>query len=467
MKTPQELRDDYAHEVKSAGDILKKAKAEDRAATTEEMVEWGEHTDKAKGLSTAIEALEATARLTEEQLESEKRLQEIGKTMEVKPRTTPAIPSRETRRIEGSDGTLDFENDPTFRRCGRTIAFSDDRRGQVAAFRSGMWIRAMFARDEKARRWCINNDVESRALSEGAGTAGGVLVPDELNQAIISLRESYGVFRQESEVIPMGRDVMEIPRDTGDLTATFSGENTALTESDPTFNNVTLTAKKLGILTRFSSELDEDAIIDIADYVARKMAWAFAYKEDLVGFMGEGTAGHGGISGIAKIFDDDNTLAGAMDATSATDTFGEVDAEDIAKLMGLIPAYAAQNAKFYCSRMAAEVIFGRIQTIGGGNTIETLSGQLRRVYLGHQIVESQVLASSTGTINNSHMCLFGDLRMSSTLGDRRGISVKTSEDRYFELDQIAIKATERFALVNHDYGDGTNAGPIVALIGNT
>jgi HK97 family phage major capsid protein len=331
-----------------------------------------------------------------------------------------------------------------------------------------MWIRAVFAHDEAAKRWCINHGVESRALSEGTGTAGGVLVPDELNQAIISLRETYGVFRQEAEVIPMGRDVMEIPRDTGDLTATFTGENTALTESDPTFNNVTLTAKKLGIITRFSSELAEDAIIDIADFVARKMAWAFAFKEDTVGFNGDGTAGHGSIDGIAKIFDDDNTLAGATDPITANcDTFAEVAAQDVALLMGLIPAYAAQNAKFYCSRVAAELVFGRLQAAGGGNTIQTLTGQTRRLYLGHEVVESQVLATTTGAINNTTMLLFGDLRQSSSLGDRRGIMVKTSEDRYFELDQIAIKATERFSIVNHDYGDGTNAGPIVALIGNT
>lgn len=461
MKTQQELRDELTHEVKSAADILAKAKKEDRTVTAEELIAWKEHTERSTVLEQAAEAAIATEELHEKQAENEKRLKEMGI------RKSPAIPIKRPEGIEKSDVELDFEDDPTFRTYGRTIAFKQDRASQVAAYRSGMWIRAVFAHDEHAKRWCINHNVESRALSEGTGTAGGVLVPDELNQAIISLRETYGIFRQECEIIPMGRDVMEIPRDTGDLTATFTAENVALTESDPTFNNVTLTAKKLGIMTRFSSELAEDAIIDIADFIARKMAWAFANKEDTVGFIGDGTAGHGSITGIAKEFDDDNTLAGAIDATSGTDTFAAVDAEDIAKLMGALPQYAAQNAKFYCSRMAAEVVFGRIQTIGGGNTIETLSGKIRRVYLGHEIVESQILENSTGTINNTHMLLFGDLRMSSTLGDRRGIMVKTSEDRYFDLDQIAVKATERFALVNHDFGDGTDAGPIVALIGQS
>lgn len=462
MKTIQELRDELTHEVKSAGDILAKAKKEDRTATPEELGAWKEHTERSEVLEQSMTAALETNALNEKQEENEKRLLEMGK------RKTPAMPTERISQDDSSNTALDFEKDPTFTRYGRTVAFKESRDGQRAAYRSGMWLRAVFCGDEYARRWCINHNVESRALSEGTGTAGGVLVPDELNQAIISLRETYGVFRQEAEIMPMGRDVMEIPRDTGDLTATFTGENVGLTESDPTFNNVTLTAKKLGIMTRLSSELAEDAIIDIADYIARKMAWAFAFKEDTVGFNGDGSAGHGSIDGIAKIFDDDNTLAGATDAiTGNMDTFQEVASQDLALLMGLIPAFAAQNAKFYCSRVAAELVFGRIQAAGGGNTIETLSGKIRRTYLGYEVVESQVLATSTGAINNTTMLLFGDLRQSSTLGDRRGITVKTSEDRYFELDQIAIKATERVAIVNHDYGDGSNAGPIVALIGNT
>jgi hypothetical protein len=50
MKTVQELRDELAHEVKSAGDILEKAKREDRTATAEELAAWNEHTEKAAGL---------------------------------------------------------------------------------------------------------------------------------------------------------------------------------------------------------------------------------------------------------------------------------------------------------------------------------------------------------------------------------------------------------------------------------
>ena len=62
---------------------------------------------------------------------------------------------------------------------------------------------------------------------------------------------------------------------------------------------------------------------------------------------------------------------------------------------------------------------------------------------------------------------YGDLALASTMGDRRGIRFRLSEDRYWELDQIGVKGTERFDIINHDIGDNTTAGPVVALIGNT
>ena len=63
------------------------------------------------------------------------------------------------------------------------------------------------------------------------------------------------------------------------------------------------------------------------------------------------------------------------------------------------------------------------------------------------------------------MLFFGDLSMAATFGDRRGMTIAVSTERYFELDQLAIKGTERFDIVAHGLGDNTNAGPIVALIG--
>ena len=69
--------------------------------------------------------------------------------------------------------------------------------------------------------------------------------------------------------------------------------------------------------------------------------------------------------------------------------------------------------------------------------------------------------------NGTVYVLFGDLSLSTTFGDRRGITIARSAERYFEKRQIAIQTTERFCIVNHDIGDTSTAGPIVAGVGTT
>jgi HK97 family phage major capsid protein len=124
-----------------------------------------------------------------------------------------------------------------------------------------------------------------------------VLVPEEMMNEIIVLRETYGVFRKECRVVPMGRDTLNWPRRTGGLTAYFMARRRRITESSASFDNVNLTAKKLGALTKLSTEIAEDAVINIADYIVDEIAYAFASKEDDCGFNGDGTSTYGGMTG--------------------------------------------------------------------------------------------------------------------------------------------------------------------------
>ena len=149
------------------------------------------------------------------------------------------------------------------------------------------------------------------------------------------------------------------------------------------------------------------------------------------------------------------------------DTMAEIVLSDLTSTMAALPQYALMNAKWYCSKPFNDIVFNGIKAAGGGNTIQSLSGDVTQNFLGYPIVISQSLPSGVSTdYSNATMALFGDLRLSATMGDRRGISVAVSTDRYFDTDQIGIKGTERFDINVHDIGDTSNAGPVVALIGN-
>ena len=65
------------------------------------------------------------------------------------------------------------------------------------------------------------------------------------------------------------------------------------------------------------------------------------------------------------------------------------------------------------------------------------------------------------------MILFGDLSRCVALGSGRELRLDTSEARYLDQDQLAVRVTERFVTVPHSLGDVSTAGPIVGLIGTT
>ena len=95
----------------------------------------------------------------------------------------------------------------------------------------------------------------------------------------------------------------------------------------------------------------------------------------------------------------------------------------------------------------------------------TIADGQRLSYLGHEIVISEAMPTSTGDLSDEAMLLFGDMQSAATMGVRRDIRIATDESRYFELDQVAIKGTERYDIVVHDCGTATDAGAVVALIG--
>ena len=331
------------------------------------------------------------------------------------------------------------------------------------AYTAGMWFKATIFDDAVAADWCKSRGVGiTKAQGEGVDSAGGFLVPEELLAAIIVLREQFGVFRQQCRVIPMGRDTLNWPRRSTGLTATFTNENATITESQASWDNVNLTAKKLAVLTRLSTEIDEDAVVSVADWLVGEIAYAFASKEDDCGFNGDGTSTYGGMRGCATLLGDSSHTAGQYTASSATLT--AVVAADLTGTMGKLPQYALAGAKWYMSQQMFYSAAGTVLAKGGGNTIATLANDpLNQRLLGFPVVISQKLPTATAGSGKVQF-LFGDLSKSSALGERRGVTIARSNERYFDTDQIGLRGTERFDINNHDLGDTSNAGPLVACI---
>ena len=106
---------------------------------------------------------------------------------------------------------------------------------------------------------------------------------------VIKLLNDYGLFRQKCRVKSMGGKTFKQPKILTGVTATFTNEAAAATESNPTFSQIVWTAKKLDVVTGLSQELYDDEEVDIISEFAEITASAMSQKEDAQGFLGSGS----------------------------------------------------------------------------------------------------------------------------------------------------------------------------------
>jgi len=467
----EKLIADRHAEMEEIEQIAELAISEDRAPTPAEIA-------RSKDIEAEIKAADAKIK------ESEADLKRVDDAIEIEEKLI-ALKAKNAKPMAGVDaaGAAKVSAAPRRSHYGRRLkAFRERSFGtradcEDAAYRAGMWCRAVVYGDQKAIQWCAENDVEikqgyssgvvEKVQNEGTNTAGGYLVFDELSTAIIDLREEYGVFRQNARVVQMASDVQLIPKRTGGPTAAFAAEGVAFSESDKTWGQVRLQAQALGAITRVSRELADDAVISIADDIASELAYAMAVKEDSVGLNGTGAAADGGITGVRTKFAlGSATYIGAIDAASGNDTFAELTAADLNKVIGSIPKYAEAMAAWYGSQQAWALTFLRLVAAAGGTTMgELTGGKPTRAYLGYPYVVDQTMPSVQTDISDTAMLLFGDMSKAITMGERRGVTIDVSRERYFLERQIAIMGWERIDINVHDIGDATNYGPLVALMG--
>jgi HK97 family phage major capsid protein len=120
---------------------------------------------------------------------------------------------------------------------------------------------------------------------------------------------------------------------------------------------------------------------------------------------------------------------------------------------------------WYCSQTCLTQTFFRLA--GGTGYIQMIEvdGVMTPHYLGFPVILTQKLPLVSTTLAGSVMLAFGDMYAGAALGQRRGVTLARSADRYLDQDQIAVLGTERFHAVVHDLGDNTNCGSLAALVG--
>lgn len=454
-KTDQ-LRRQRAEKLDGAKALADKAAEEGRDLTTEENTAIDEALAAADGLRQDIERMDklevAHSSLDQPQQPAPKADPAEGRTVKEPQRETPQV-SQKRRNLRN------FYN-PGVRPY---VTFNQ---AEEDSFASDQWFRAIWNRNEQAGQWCRDHGISTRVMGEGQ-PGQSAIVPDQLESVLIDLRESFGIARQVSNVVQMNSDKRVVSKRATSISTSYPDEGGTISASDTTYDPITVTAVKLAALTRVSTELIEDGSFSVMDDLAGDMAEKFAEAEDDAFINGDGTSTYGHITGCRGKFIGNEAFQGVHTAGTGLDTYAEITAADLEGVLAITPAYATGNARWIVSRSGFTLMMESLAHAAGGVTVSQTEDGMRLMYYGYPVTISQKMDTAVATdLSEDVMALFGDFRAGVTFGNRRGITMATSSDVYFASDEIGIRATERYGIAFHGHGDATNAGPVVALMGD-
>jgi HK97 family phage major capsid protein len=287
--------------------------------------------------------------------------------------------------------------------------------------------RASAAYKEDFGRHLRGKNPLHNVLSESVDQDGGYLVPEEFEKQIITGLDEVNVLRSLAKVIPTHHD-RKIPISVGHSVATWTAENTAYTESNPTFGQKQIDAFKLTDLVRVSIELLQDSEFDLESYIAAEFARAFGIAEEQAFCVGTGTNQPTGIF---------TANGGTVGVTAAA--ANAITLDEIISLVYSLKSPYRKNAKFLMND-ATIPLLRKLKDNNGTYLWQpsVQAGQPDKL-LGFEIYTSPYAPTVEA---GAYAIAFGDFK-NYWIGDRMGRTTQRLNELYATNGQIGYVATER------------------------
>lgn len=436
------------------------APEETEAASAERTTKLEELATRAEGIKSQIDRLRKIA----------------AKEMELRAVLNRAAPAPAPVVVKDDAATVTEEKPMTFAvpRVSHVRGFRPGADVGERAYKAGQFFRSAFG-DAEAKRWINDNAPEYRAQGYTTDSLGGNLLPAPVLDEVIVLVNEFGQFVPNVRSVTMTAETLSIPKRAGGLTGYWVSENNTISDSNASWSRVNLVAKKLAVSNRLSNEILADSLIDLSSYIVTEIGRAFAKTIDDAGFNGDGTSAFGGITGVVKAMEATTgtnpvvPLAGRYRSAAAT-SFETFSIADFTTAMAALPVYARSNAKWYISPAGFAASMQRLALtsgsgtgLSGGNTQNDVQNALGLRFMGYPVVLVNVMDSVLGADAAKTKVLFGDLELGAIYGDRKAMTIRTSTDRYAELDQTLMVAVNRFDIAVHGVGTSSEVGAIVAM----
>jgi HK97 family phage major capsid protein len=305
---------------------------------------------------------------------------------------------------------------------------AEERKAEVSAAAKG-FIPATETRDSaELFRAMARGEVRSHNFAPEKRT----LIPATATVPVGFLDRVYGLARlvgpmlDVSEVITRtSGESLRIPTYTAYSTATQYAAGSAIAESEPTFDSLLLTPKKIGFTVQLANELLTDAGFDIEAVIAEQAGNAIGFKINDLATVGTGSTQTTGI-----------VTAASSGVTGGTTTF---TADQLIDLQFTLNGAARRLPGVgYMANTTSMGVMRKLKS-DDGNYLYTVNVGAPDVFAGFPIYENPAMSSPATGVKS---VLFGDFKSYKIV--TTGLDVATSSDAYFANDVTAYRFTYRF-----------------------
>jgi HK97 family phage major capsid protein len=343
--------------------------------------------------------------------------------------------------LEGSNNKLAFK--------GSFATLSDDEVAKLSAKeKMASFIKAVYQKDAASL-------AAFKAMTEGTGSAGGFVVPEEFAAEVNRVVEDFGLVAKLARKFPMKSDTLNVPRLSATVTVSYPVEATAGTGSQPTFEQVVLSSKSCIGITPMSNELLADANISVVDLLVELFAEAIAGQMDSQGLAGSGSP----FTGI--LTDSGVTVVQPSNGAGASTFTGAATPDYARQLISNVKPWALQGAAFIMHRSVWALMQVTKASSGGeyftsaANPVLINTGAqgfptaMAGTLWGYPVYLSDKMPSSTAV--STKFIIFGNLKH-LYVGERAEMGVSISGEgtvggvSLFETNMSAVRVVSRHAI---------------------
>ncbi len=322
------------------------------------------------------------------------------------------------------------------------------------------YLRLCGKMHDASMAWTMLKPEEQKALSEGTDTAGGFLVPPDVQaEILVRLPQRAAVRAAGARVQATSRDLLRYPMvqpaaaTAGGLASgggsifssgfvgSWAGETPAFTDVDPAFGSFDVPIRKLRVATKLSNDFLADAVVNPLAFLAQNGADNMALVEDQ-GFL----TGDGGALQPFGILNSGITTVDVEGSTSDTISNTTSNAGSMPKIIDVeyaLPSQYTPGAKW----MVRRAIEGKIRKLVDASGRFIWPGVLGSGYAmptkeidGYTVTNSEFIPND-GT-NANKVILFGEFS-NYIIAQRSQITSTILRERFADTDQTGIILWER------------------------